>query len=535
MNKFSKINKLTITLIILFVVLFFGSAYFQRGKMLSLYQSGIDKLENQEYREAQEILSELGDYKDSIQYVKLSQVLENNFEIYDQAVDLFKNEDYEDAIKLFSQLDNFIFSQEYIKMANNIISTNEEIEKLYNCIVEYYNENNFILAIQKILELNNYIQNMQENFQNDFISDEHVEENQKIFRQDFGIEIALNDYSQNTQNDFENALQKLFNLDNYIDDEITIENCKVELARLQQATTISAGIRSSVGMIRNGKVYLAGDDYYSWKSELDTWNDIISISVKGNFVVGLKEDGTVVMAGKVPEYYVGTKTWNDVISISTGQQYIIGLRKDGTLVAQGHNGDDQVNIDKWHNIVAIATGWRHTVGLDSNGIIHITGLGSNKQLEYIEEHKDEWTNIVDIDAGGGTSGSIGSTAYTVALKQDGTVVTTLTGEIAEEIAKWEEIIAISAGDSHIVGLKSDGTVIATQTGNSTAEISQWSDIVSISAGYGFTLGLKSDGTVVATGYDHDGQVDVDSWKDITNYKEEWNSIFDENLRWNGME
>lgn len=312
------------------------------------------------------------------------------------------------------------------------------------------------------------------------------------------------------------------------------QKCRLELARLQQATTISAGIRSSVGMIRHGKVYLAGDDKYSWESELETWNDIVSISVKGNFVVGLKEDGTVVMAGKVPEYYVGTKTWTDVIAISTGQQYIVGLRSDGTLVAQGHNGDHQVDIDgdEWTNIVAISAGWRHTVGLDSNGGIHITGLGSDSQLKQINEYKDDWNDIVDISAGGG-SGDTGTKAFTVGLKKDKTVVTTLTGKIADEVNSWSDIIAISAGDSHIVGLKSDGTVMTTETGVSAEEISEWTNIVDISAGYGFTLGLKEDGKVVATGYERQGQIDVNSWEDVTNYKEEWESIFKEDLRWNG--
>lgn len=287
-------------------------------------------------------------------------------------------------------------------------------------------------------------------------------------------------------------------------------------------------------MIRHGKVYLAGKDKYSWKSKLKKWKNIISVSVKGDFVIGLQENGTVVMAGKVPEYYVGTKTWNDIISISAGEQYIVGLRNDGTLVAQGHNGDKQANIDNWNDIVTISTGWRHTVGLDSNGKIHITGLGSERQLEYIENHKDEWKNIIDIDAGGGTSGDIGTTAYTVALKQDKTVVTTLNDSVSEEVKKWKNIIAISAGDSHIVGLKSNGSVVTTQTGESAEKIGKWTDIIAISAGYGFTLGLKSDGTVVAAGYDHQGQIDVDSWEEIARYEKEWKSIFDKNLRWNGI-
>lgn len=473
---FNKKNKIIISAIfVLFIILFLLNALNQRKYMLTLYNSAIDKIHNEEYKEAQEILRELGDYKNSLDQIEITQNLEYKKEIYDKAVDSFNNKDYEIAIDLFTQIKDFKDSENYIEEATKLLKQKNANEILYSEAYDYYESNDYISAIQTFLELNNYK-----------------------------------------------------------DSEDIIQECRLELAKLQQATTISAGIRSSVGMIRNGKVYLAGDDYYSWKSELDTWNDIISISVKGNFVVGLNDDGTVVMAGKVPEYYVGTKTWNDVISISTGQQYIVGLRSDGTVVAQGHNGDHQVDIDDWTNIVAIATGWRHTVGLDSDGEIHITGLGSDRQLNYIEVHKDEWKNIVDIDAGGGASGNIGTTPYTVALKQDGTVVTTLTGEATKEVEKWKDIIAISAGDSYIVGLKSDNTIVTTQTEQSLDEINKDADIVAISAGYGFTLVLKSDGSVEAIGYNNNGQIDVDTWEGITKYEDEWKSIFDKDLRWNGI-
>lgn len=471
MNILYKKTKIFISfLTIIFIILFLSSAFYQRNEMLNKYMLAQEQYNNENYNEAQKLFEELGNYKDSFDYIELSY----KGEIYTNGITLMSEGNYEDAIELFNQIQDYKNSKKFIDECNNLITEKNMNDCLYNEAYNYYESNEYILAIQEFGKLNNY-------------------------------------------KDSKEMLQK----------------CQLELAKLQQATTISAGIRSSVGMIRNGKVYLAGDDDYSWKSELDSWNDIISISVKGNFVLGLKEDGTVVMAGNVPKYYVGTKTWNDIISVAAGQQYIIGLREDGTVVAQGHNGDGQVDIDEWHDIVAIATGWRHTVGLDSDGNIIITGLGSDKQLKYIKENADDWNDIVAISAGGGASTNNERIAYTVALKQNGTVVTTLTGEIADEIGKWNDIIAISAGDSHIVGLKSDHTVVTTQTGQSAEDISKWTDIVAISAGYNFTLGLKSDGTVVAAGYDHNGQSDVYSWKYVTNYEKEWQSIFDENLRWNG--
>jgi len=233
----------------LFIIIFLWNALNQRKYMLTLYRSAIDKVNNEEYKEAQEILRQLGDYKDSFDQIEIAQDLEYKKEIYNKAVVLFNNEDYENAIELFTQIKDFKDSENYIKDATKLIEQKNANENIYITAYDNYESNDYISAIQEFSTLNGYK-----------------------------------------------------------DSEVMIQECRLELARLQQATTISAGIRSSVGMIRNGKVYLAGDDYYSWRSILDTWNDIISISVKGNFVVGLKEDGTVVMAGKVPEYYVGTKT-----------------------------------------------------------------------------------------------------------------------------------------------------------------------------------------------------------------------------------
>lgn len=494
---FNKKNNLILcALFFIFTFLFLWNAFTQRKYMLELYNDGIEKINNKEYQEAQEILSELGDYKDSYNQINIAKFLQQVNETCDKAIEEFNAGNYGSAIKLFEQIENFKVSEEYMDIYKNSFQLFEQIDG-------FNNNKEYIEKANTLLNEKNYNELLYADAYKDFESENYI-----------------------------SALQKFSELNDYKDSDEMFQKCKIELAKLQQATTISAGIRSSVGMIRHGKVYLAGDDEYSWKDELKSWNNIVSISVKGNFVVGLKEDGTVIMAGKIPEYYVGTKTWDDIIAVSTGQQYIIGLRADGTVVAQGHNGDHQVDIDDWTNIVAISTGWRHTIGLDSNGEIYITGLGSENQKNQINLNKGDWRNIVAIAAGGG-SGDTGSIAYTVGLKKDGTVVTTLTGDIAEEVTSWSDIIAISAGDSHIVGLKSDGTVMTTETGVSAQETSKWTDIVAISAGYGFTLGLKEDGTVVATGYDKQGQIDVDLWENVTHYKEEWKSIFNETLRWNG--
>lgn len=86
--------------------------------MLGLYEAGIDKMNDGEYQEAQEILSELGDYKDSLTQIKNAQNLEHQKEIYDKAVEAFTNEDFKGAIELFTKIEDFKDSEEYIKKSN---------------------------------------------------------------------------------------------------------------------------------------------------------------------------------------------------------------------------------------------------------------------------------------------------------------------------------------------------------------------------------------------------------------------------------
>ncbi len=462
-----------------FLVFFFSSALEQRKSLLDKYNTGIEKYNNQDYQEAQQILYDLGNYRDSVKYSMAAEeamiTFQYNDKIYEEAIQFYKKEKYKQSLELFEQISDFKESRRYIEDATRKIKESNNNRRVYKKAIENYKSNKLIEAISQFSKLGAY----------------------------------------------KNSEQLL-------------KKCKFRLSQLQQADTISAGIRYSTGIIKNGYVKYAGD-YPKLEEELSLWENIISVSIQGHLAIGLKNDGSVVVAGHIPnypDYYIDTSLWKKIISVSAGQQYIVGLRSDGTLVAQGHNGDGQLNIGDWSNIVSIATGWRHTVGLDSNGKIHITGFGSDAQLQQIENAKNEWRNIVAVSAGGGNSGELGRTAFTVGLRADGTVVTT--GSSAEKISEWKDIIAISAGDFHTVGLKLDGTVVTTQTGNSAEKISKWKDIVAISAGYGFTLGLREDGKIVAAGFDHNGQIDTESWKGVVNYEEEWKTIFNSDLRWIGF-
>lgn len=467
-----KKNTKYIILFISFLIVFLGSAYFQRKNMMGLYEAGIEEIENQNYEKAQEILSELGDYKDSLQQIEFA----SNSAIYENAVKLYKNGEYERAVDEFSRLGDFKESKNFISRAQDMILKYNKNEELYNEACDSYASENYRQAIEKFTKLGDY--------------------------KDSG---------------------KL------------CSECRIKLVRLQQSDTLFAGIRCSVALSEENSINYSGDEPLL-KKELMKWKDIISISARGNLIIGLKKDGTVLTANRLSDYYFDTSTWNDMVEVSAGERYIVGLKSNGKVIALGHNGDGQSNVKKWSNIVSISTGWRHTVGLDSHGKIHMTGYRSKSQLNEIKKHKSEWENIIAISAGGGSGhfGEIIEYGHTVALKKDGTVVAVGDDSHGQcdvyDKAKWSNIISISAGDFHTVGLKVDGTVVTTEKGDSAEEIGKWKDIVAVSAGYGFTLGLKSDGTVIATGYDHNDQINVKSWEKIV-IRDEWETIFDDDLRW----
>ena len=184
-----------------------------------------------------------------------------------------------------------------------------------------------------------------------------------------------------------------------------------------------------------------------WTS-VSEWADITAISMGNDHMVGLKKDGTVVMAD-AKKRNSNVPSWRDMIAVSAGKNHTVGLRKNGTVVADGENNYGQCKVSGWQRIVAVSAGEHHTVGLKRDGTVFATGRNSDGQCQ---------------------------------------------------VSDWKDIVAISAGDSHTVGLKRDGTVVAAGRGSwGQCKVDDWRDIVAVSAGSFCTIGLKKDGTLVAVG------------------------------------
>lgn len=217
------------------------------------------------------------------------------------------------------------------------------------------------------------------------------------------------------------------------------------------------GLRSN-GTVAVAKLNESGSSAYWTYSELD-WTDIVSVASGYSVCAGLRSDGTVVtevfdsdfegFEMSIPADY-SFDQWTNIVDIGYGdfgdQNMLIGLKDDGTIVMTGSKQYVQYRLDQvpqWTDIVEIDATAFFLVGRKADGTVVIDG--TNVELDV-----SGWTDIVDISA---------YTGYVLGLKADGTVVCAGEFWYADKVASWTDIVAISAGNDTVMGLKSDGTVV----------------------------------------------------------------------------
>ena len=65
------------------------------------------------------------------------------------------------------------------------------------------------------------------------------------------------------------------------------------------------------------------------------WQGIRKVAVGSDWVLGLKQDGTVTAAGLEGRTPPDVSSWTDIADISNGHTYCVGVKRDGTLVFAG--------------------------------------------------------------------------------------------------------------------------------------------------------------------------------------------------------
>jgi hypothetical protein len=248
---------------------------------------------------------------------------------------------------------------------------------------------------------------------------------------------------------------------------------------------VAAGYYHVVGLKSNGTVVAAGGNDEG-QCNVGTWTNIKQVAAGGLTTVGLKNDGTVVVAtgpfANNSAIINSVSTWTNIkqVAVDDMGQYIVGLKSDGKVVVAGSIAA-MPDVGSWpNNIIRVEDG----IGVTSDGRVVLGWRDSP-----LTPNVSYWTNIKQALYGGQS---------VLGLTYNGNVVST-EGELAV-VVDWTGITQVAADDHFTVGLKSNGTVVATGSNDKgQCNVASWTSIKQVAAGDDCTVGVKSNGTVVAAG------------------------------------
>lgn len=133
----------------------------------------------------------------------------------------------------------------------------------------------------------------------------------------------------------------------------------------------------------DGRVYAASitDDVLVPEPEWEKWTDVISIdSGISTFTGGrpyqytfaaVRKDGTVLAS---PDRLSDMlSSWQEIRKISMGYQWILGLKDDGTVVVLAPGGTKTPDVSGWTGITDIGNGGDYIVGVKSDGTLIFAG------------------------------------------------------------------------------------------------------------------------------------------------------------------
>lgn len=278
---------------------------------------------------------------------------------------------------------------------------------------------------------------------------------------------------------------------------------------------------------------------------MSQWDNLAAVSVghgsSGVFVLGLREDGTVLAAGNNDRGQCDVEEWSDITEISAGKGFALGLKRDGTALCAGFSDYDLTELESWENLCNIAAGECFALGVTQSGQQLFAGCGEfdinlwfsadteNKVWENKEEEMDFWSSLSGVCTAGDNilaMDTLGQLRYfgftpvgdmpefqkTVAdyevslyngavLFNDGTALVWGDNSCGQcPSFELSGISQLSLGAEHSVFLRDDGTVFACGSNEfGQRDVSDWQNIVYVEAGDTCTLGITQEGKLLAAG------------------------------------
>lgn len=151
------------------------------------------------------------------------------------------------------------------------------------------------------------------------------------------------------------------------------------LAGNKRIVAIAAGYVHTIALLEDGTVIASGENGKQ-QCDVAAWTDIAAIYAGTDFSMGLKTDGTVVMAGRQPW---NTSGWMNIVNMAAGDFFVVGITDSGELLAFGmEDGIDSglgKAISEWGRPAQIAGGNDHFLVMNEDGLVR--GVGHNEERQ----------------------------------------------------------------------------------------------------------------------------------------------------------
>lgn len=131
---------------------------------------------------------------------------------------------------------------------------------------------------------------------------------------------------------------------------------------------VAVGFCNVMGLNRDGRVLYHSSDGYTDTHFYDQFDDIVQIDCYSHYYgqnssMVLHQNGTVSS-----DSFDNVDTWRDIIQISVGADVAIGLKKDGTIEIEDQRGT-RLAVKEWKDLVYIECKFFGVVGITRDGRI----------------------------------------------------------------------------------------------------------------------------------------------------------------------
>ena len=180
---------------------------------------------------------------------------------------------------------------------------------------------------------------------------------------------------------------------------------QLEVSSWSGIQAISAMGKRVAGLTITGEVVVAGNFTESEKATISTLSSVKQIGVGLNYLVALKNDGSVQIAGTLPS--ADLTAFSGVKKVSAGTHHIVAITEEGKVLATGDNSYGQCNVEELYDIIDVAAGEYHSAFLREDGVVEYRGTGSTKYCTNEGVGNLLYSNYVELTSITGMTGISG--------------------------------------------------------------------------------------------------------------------------------